>query len=1765
MKTAYLEFCSLSKNDLINSNVLQIGTDRPNEIRKRLEKVDINSGNIVFDYAIRNIFECDNLSIASVDRDSLQEYDNFITADFIFIKEDTNMGWFKNIIEKVGDKPIIPLSIGLQAPYYKKEFHIEPETIEVIKLLEERGKLAVRGNYTAEILDKYGIRNIDVIGCPSAYLDLNSTLISNQKRKKDIRCVSNFRTLSNRADNAKDREILNYLARYTERYIEQTLCYFSPDIREGSMKEFMHFYMQNNRLFFDFKTWNKYMEKFDFSIGARFHGNMMAVLAGVPALFITCDSRTKEMTEYHGLPTISIDKFDINRPIEYYYEKADYSLFDKKRTENQKRFLEFCEKNGLHIKDIRNDVSKTKLENNEVKMKQQSNGGKRNIMNNISESEKEMYFLASIVAKNAHGRKIVLWGNSNELRRVLKKYFDLDVAFVITILKDIINGTSIRDFADMNGKNSEYYIVDWGRAYEKKYHDLLNDYGYKEIEDFVYRMIKPIIIENWNCADGVYEDQYGNHIEGSAGIIKKIILKGYNNRICIGENVSDLYNLEFEMCANSDIYIGNNCRFGGNTKLQINGYNGTSKIYIDKGCQFADSNFILYNHSACSSVIINEDSTFGLKLDIHANSGKKIVIGRDCMFSFDIQLQAGDGHSIFDVKTGKNVNSQYDESETIKNQIVIGEHVWVSSKSFILNGTNIGNGSIIGGNSTVKGVFPNNCVVAGNPAKKMKDDVAWTRDNCAVDIGRCGRKRYAVLTNDAKPALSGANVLVVGGTRFMGVQLVKELLARGNNVTIATRGNVKDYFGNRISRIIMDLEDQASVSSALQGKYFDVVFDNLAYCSKYVKNILDAVKCGKYIQLSSVEVYSPTKIDLKETDYNPMDIQQEWCGMDVGYQKGKRQAEATVFQKYPDISAVTVRVPYVTKTDRLLYYCRNIINDCAMNIDDTSRGFTFVRDVEVGKFLPWIAAQNYKGPINLASTGVVTIQQILDYIEKRTGKKAIIDTKKGAESPFHVFNEQSFSMNMDQAEKMGYATSEINEWFWRLIDEYIAQAMNERNVRQNEVTVSCVERAKCTGCGACLNICPTNAIVMCADKEGFLMPKIDTEKCIACGLCKKVCPTFEKNTYMKENVSCYALMAQDDIRAISSSGGAFTLLAEKVLEKGGAVCGAAWTEGYNVQHQMIEEKDRLMELRGSKYVQSNTGTTYSETKRLLDAGRLVLYTGTPCQIDGLLHYLQKDYENLITLDLLCRGIASNELFKQFVQENYKNLKLNRISFKDKKPLGWGATTSYELSDGSVEKTNIHNSIWMCAYLADIMDRRSCYSCKFNSSKRVGDISIGDFWGISEYNKNYNDSKGTSIVITSSRKGDALVNSVRSDCKLLVEVPLRHGVPYNSALCSHVKETPKRHTFFEVLNKMPFPAALDRTIYGKKYEVGIVGWWYNLNYGGTLTYFALNRAIQNLGYSVLMIRRSCSGPSMPNDNTVPMRFAKKHYNISRLYTMRDLHWVNYSCHAFVSGSDQLWNPYLEEYSGAEFFLSFVNQHNLTISYASSFGNIESIPYAYKEKYQPYLKRFDGISVREEYAVDICKRDFEVDAVQVCDPIFLCNAEVYKELEKDSKLQVPERYLLNFLLDPCKEKVDVYQYIQKSLNLTQNMNFTDLQEVKEKEKEFGGEKVYGNADIEDFVKAYVNADFVITDSFHGTCLAIIFNKPFISIANKKRGEKRFVSLMKWLNLEERLVFDVNEIYSRMDLLQKVDFAKANNIISESQSKGYGWLQSILKKMV
>ena len=321
----------------------------------------------------------------------------------------------------------------------------------------------------------------------------------------------------------------------------------------------------------------------------------------------------------------------------------------------------------------------------------------------------------------------------------------------------------------------------------------------------------------------------------------------------------------------------------------------------------------------------------------------------------------------------------------------------------------------------------------------------------------------------------------------------------------------------------------------------------------------------------------------------------------------------------------------------------------------------------------------------------------------------------------------------------------------------------------------------CTGCHACAQTCPKKCISMQQDGEGFLYPKINENLCINCGLCKKICPVFNCVKEGREPQTAYAAYALDEtVRLKSSSGGVFTLLAENIIALGGAVFGAAFDEEQQLKHICVDTAEDLEKLRGSKYVQSEIGTSYVEAKKYLDSGRFVLFTGTPCQIAGLYAYIRKDYDNLYTQDIICHGVPSPLVWQKYVEyrETIAGAKTQKIVFRDKTE-SW---KKYSLRfDFKNSKEYIHNQgkdLYMKSFLKNLCLRPSCYECGFKGP-RQSDITLADFWGIWNIIPEMNDDKGCSLVLVNSEKGQHLFTHVKAEIRC-AEVDRQQALKYNTA-------------------------------------------------------------------------------------------------------------------------------------------------------------------------------------------------------------------------------------------------------------------------------------------------------------------------------------------------------------------------------------------------
>lgn len=360
-----------------------------------------------------------------------------------------------------------------------------------------------------------------------------------------------------------------------------------------------------------------------------------------------------------------------------------------------------------------------------------------------------------------------------------------------------------------------------------------------------------------------------------------------------------------------------------------------------------------------------------------------------------------------------------------------------------------------------------------------------------------------------------------------------------------------------------------------------------------------------------------------------------------------------------------------------------------------------------------------------------------------------------------------------------------------------------------EITLNSV----CMGCHSCMNICPRKCISMEMDEEGFLYPKVDYNICITCNRCINACPTLIVNETFNIPSAFACLNTNEKIRLESSSGGIFTLIAEDILDQNGLVFGARFTDNFELEHDFVEGKKDLVKFRGSKYLQSKIGDTYSITKNFLDLGRTVMFSGTPCQISGLYSFLETEtYSNLVTIDLICHGVPSPKVWNKYVAFRQKKAKseIQRIAFRNKFE-GWKRfSVSFQYKDNTEYRKNLLEDLYMRVFLKDICLRPSCYSCRFKSLSRKSDITLADFWGIENILPEMDDDKGTSLVFVNSEKGQEIFNRISKHMKFK-EVDIYEAIKYNPAAIKSAYENPKRSDFFKDIEILEFDQLIKKHV------------------------------------------------------------------------------------------------------------------------------------------------------------------------------------------------------------------------------------------------------------------------------------------------------------------------------------------------------------------
>ena len=703
----------------------------------------------------------------------------------------------------------------------------------------------------------------------------------------------------------------------------------------------------------------------------------------------------------------------------------------------------------------------------------------------------------------------------------------------------------------------------------------------------------------------------------------------------------------------------------------------------------------------------------------------------------------------------------------------------------------------------------------------------------------------------------------------------------------------------------------------------------------------------------------------------------------------------------------------------------------------------------------------------------------------------------------------------------------------------------------------------CTGCGACYNICPKDAIEMKPDAQGFLYPHIAEEKCIHCGKCESVCPKLEHTVQNSTVPDCYAARATDEIRKKSSSGGMFTVLAQWILQQNGIVCGAAMESDYSVHHICVSDEAELDRLRKSKYVQSNTEKVYRDLEPYVRQGRPVLFTGCPCQVAAARKYFGPKAYNVFYLDILCHGVPSLKMWKDYIHENFDLNTVDSIDFRNKKN-GWRADQLFVTwKDGSASAITWPESAYEEGFQRNISLRDGCENCEFSGIQRQGDLTIGDFWQVEKYDASLNDGKGTSLLLVNNEVGQNMLDAIKPQLLDLTKTPIE------AAKHNRLKETfpshPMKARFKTLYPGRTYTDAVFQCRHAL-YDIGLIGNYTIGNYGGGLTQYALYCTLSEMGYSVLMIERPLNARERPH--TRPWMFAASpypQYALCRYYNnVAEMKFINKQCRTFVTGSDQMFNNNLYNDYAKIPAQNFVYNNQRKIAYAASFGHDriwgEESDRA-EESY--FMKKFDAFSVREKSAVELGAKLFGVDAVWVLDPVFLCPIEKYIELTNNAPEKPPESpYLFAYVLDPNPEKERILRNISGRRKLGIQA-VCDAQDDTNPNKLDWDIKTLGTVKIESWLSHIYHSDFVVTDSFHGMCFCIIFHKQFLALVNKRRGEARFTSLTELLHLEDRLCYSENELLEKGAHLPDIDYSPVDEILKAERSRCRDWLRNAIER--
>ena len=671
----------------------------------------------------------------------------------------------------------------------------------------------------------------------------------------------------------------------------------------------------------------------------------------------------------------------------------------------------------------------------------------------------------------------------------------------------------------------------------------------------------------------------------------------------------------------------------------------------------------------------------------------------------------------------------------------------------------------------------------------------------------------------------------------------------------------------------------------------------------------------------------------------------------------------------------------------------------------------------------------------------------------------------------------------------------------------------------------------CAGCKACINKCPKNAIYF---KDEVAL--IDEKKCIDCGLCHKMCPSNNKSIDNTVKIKVARINDSDKIKQ-SSSGGIFGEIARDILTNDGVVYGAVYTKDYKgVKHVRCDSLEKLTPLLKSKYIRSDIKNSYIEIEKDLKKEKIVLFSGTPCQVAGLKAYLKKDYDNLYTIDFICHGTPSPTIWKSYAEflEKKAKSKIVKVDFRYHNPEDPLKSFYVLYKNGKETKEILYNTSYGRAFLLGLINSEACNKCKYCDFHKQSDITLGDAWGY--HNEEY--PTNNSLVLINTKKGQSLYKSIKDSLIEFKDVNIRdlfdNNYPTLYPTMAHYNYGKVNKNAKDIDKELWYWLDEKNSIVKDKKGVGILNFHYeNFNYGANLVAYSLSEVIKSIGYNPYIIDFDPFDElnAITRYETLNMlSFRKKYLNMTpRFKEKEELTELNKYLDMYVVGSDQVWRKAITNKNIYTYFLDFVHQKN-KISYAASFGKDEFEGNVLDTlNCTGLLSSFYNISVRENVGKELLEREFNTTGTVVLDPTLLLDSNDYSKID-DDKYEEPFDVGVYFVMDSKNTILEN----KKLKELFPNKKIVNIK-GEFKKMPFGKTFIYNS--MSKWLDGFRKAKYIVTDSYHGLVFSIIFHKKVICIGKNSASLSRFTTLIENLKGDIDKVFyaslkDVKDIDKELD---------------------------------